>query len=792
MDRDDGHTQVERRGVAAPKEIHVKDLWAVVVRRWKLVALLTVLVAGGAWLSGRGAVPRYQSRLTAQVSSSKQVFARSDDIDVDELALRTDPILSEALVLTTQALALRVVEDLGLQIEIESPETHRGTVMADVEVDVDGARLGAYDFAQGDGGWELRDGGGTLVASGPYVEPVTGPGFSFTALPPRGGPRTVRFWVVRPEAAAAWVRGGLSYSVIPETNALSISFTGTDPTLVPRVLNQAAVELRVDGAERARLAAARKREYVAEQLSQAEEELQSKLNEVQTFKETQQISDLTAEERSLVEQIAQAERERQQVGIQVATLEEILADARADTVSIETLNRLAAVEGIQSNAALNFQISRILELQEERRGLTAGALGLRPDNPQVEGIDQRIRESQQSLRSAIAASLQSLRRQEQGTVDRIAGLRRDLMSFPGKQTRIAQLQLEASILEETNRYLLGQYQQAQMQEATITPYVTILDGASPPSPIGTNLRQKVILGLLVGLLLGLGGAFFLEYLDQTIKDASDVERVVGTPVLGRIPLEARLTSPGGNGRRRAIVVVSDLSPDDPAVEAYRALRTNVTFVGAERPIQFIAVTSPGPSEGKSTTAANLAVTLAQSGSATLLIDGDLRRPQLHRAFQLVEHPGLTDILASQVELREAVRPDVLENLDLLPAGSHPPNPSELLGSEAMRRTLTQLRRDYEYIVMDTPPSLPVTDAAVVAAFADATILVMRSGETEEDAAKRAVEQLRRVRARVAGTVLNGVSARNDRYYTYYSSRGYPVRRSRRRWKSLRSRLAASF
>ncbi|MGD2135782.1 MAG: polysaccharide biosynthesis tyrosine autokinase, partial [Gemmatimonadales bacterium] len=482
----------------------------------------------------------------------------------------------------------------------------------------------------------------------------------------------------------------------------------------------------------------------------------------------------------------------QQVSVQVSTLEEILADALADTVNIETLNRLAAVEGIQTNAALNFQINRILELQEERRSLTAGALGLRPDNPQVEGIDQRIRESQESLRSAIAAALQSLHRQEASLAERVTELRGDLLSFPGKQTRIAQLQLEASILEETNRYLLGQYQQAQMQEATIAPYVTILDGASPPSPIGTNLRQKIILGLLVGLLLGLGGAFFLEYLDQTIKDASDVERAVGTPVLGRIPLESRLAgASGGNGRRQGIVVLTDLSPDDPAVEAYRALRTNVTYVGAEQPIQFIVVTSPGPAEGKSTTAVNLAVTLAQSHSRTLLIDGDLRRPQLHRAFQLVEFPGLTDLLVAQAEQREAVRPEVLENLDVLPAGSQPPNPAELLGSDTMRDIVTRLRRDYDYIVMDTPPSLPVTDAAIVAAMADATILVMRSGETEEDAAQRTVEQLRRVRARVAGTVLNGVSAKNDRYYAYYSSKGYPTRRSRHRKKSLRSRIAAS-
>lgn len=787
MDRD-GHTPTRERSFAAPREIHVKDLWEVVTRRWKLVALLTVLVAAGAWFSGRGAIPRFQSGLTVQVSSAKQVFPNASD-KVDELALKTDPILSEALVLTTQALALRVVTDLGLELEIADPSIQRGTVMHTVRVDTSAYQLGAYDLVQRPSGWELRDAGGVPLASGSYSEPVVGPGFSFVAVPPSNGQRTVRFSAIRPEAAAAWVRGGISYNVVPETNALSIRFTGTDASLVPLVLNRVAVELRLDGAERARVAAARKREYIAEQLRDAEAQLQTKLSQVQQFKETNQITDLSAEERSLVDQIGQLEGERQQVRMQIATLDDILTDARADTLSVETLNRLAAVEGIQNNTALDFQINRILELQGERRSITAGALGLRPDNPQVEGIDQQIRESQVSLRSAIAASIESLRRQEQSIGTNIDELRTTLMGYPGKETRIAQLQLEANILEETNRYLLGQYQQARMEEATITPYVTILDGASPASIIGTNLKQKVILGFLVGLLLGLGGAFFLEYLDQTIKDASDVERAVGTPVLGRIPLEARLAGTA-NGRRRPIVILTDLDPDDPAVEAYRALRTNVTFVGAERPIQLISVTSPGPSEGKSTTAANLAVTLAQGGNRTLLIDGDLRRPQLHRAFGLVDHPGLTDVLVGHAQRREAVRPDVVQDLDVLPAGSLPPNPSELLGSEAMQGIITKLRRDYDYLVIDTPPILPVTDSAVVAAFADATILVMRSGETEEDAAQRAVEQLRQVRARVAGTVLNGVNPKHDRYYTYYSSRGAPPRRRGTDRKLLRSSPAA--
>jgi tyrosine-protein kinase Etk/Wzc len=753
------------------------------------VVLLTVLVSGGAWLSGRGAIARYQSGLTVQISSPKQVFARSDDIDVDELALRTDPILSEALVLTTQALALRVARTIELQLEVVDPDVFRGAVFSEVAVD-SGALLGAYEvFQRGPAdGWELRYPDGTLLASGPYGQRAQGPGFSLQVLPRDDDEHTVSFAIVDPDQAAAWVRAGLGYRVREGTNAVDISFTGSDPTLVPRVLNQAALELREDGAERARNAAARRREYIAEQLERAEQASQAKLSEVQQFKERQRITDLTSEEQAIVRAITDAEQDKQRLQVRLRTLDG--AVSATDTFGIEELNRLAAVEGTETNTVLSFQINRLLELYDERRSITAGAMGLRADNPQVQAIDQRIADSHIGLHAAVAAAKQALRDRDQAIDERIAQLRGRLMSFPGKETRIAQLELESSILEDTYRYLLGQFQQARMQEMTIAPYVTILDGASPAFRVGTNLRQKVILGFLVGLLLGLGGAFFLEYLDQTIKNAADVERVVGTPVLGRIPLEAKLAS-ASNGRRQRVVILSQLSPDDPAVEAFRALRTNVTFVGADRPLQLIAVTSPGPGEGKSTTAVNLALILAQGGSKTLLIDGDLRRSQVHRAFGLVQEPGLTDVLIQEADLREAVRPGIAENLDVLPAGKSPPNPAELLGSAAMLQMVAALRRDYEYIVIDTPPSLPVTDAQVVGSAADATIIVMRSGETEETAAQRAVEQLRHVRARVAGAVLNGVTVRRDRYYSYYRTDRILRRRDRLSRRSLRSRIVSS-
>jgi len=778
----------------AVREIHLKDLTKVVLHHWRLVFLMAVLAAGGAYLSGRGAIDQFQSVLTVQISSRKQVFARMDDIDVDELALRTDPVLSEALVLNTQRLALRVVAapQLQLRFEMVNPTEFRGDYFSAIAVD-SMAPMGSFVLMQpgAPGMYELRDEyTGTALWSGPQGTPVQGPGFRMQVNQPELPAEGIRFRIVNPEQAATWVRGGISYSVVSQTNAVSIRFASTDRTLVPHVLNQTAVELQEDGKDRAIGTARQRVAYIEAELQSRDNELEAKLNQLQEFKETQQITNLTAEEQEIVASIRGLERQRQDVLIEVSALRD--ASERSDTLGIDVLNRLSALASTANNTAVLYQIENLLNLYEEQRTLTAGALGLSQDNPQVQALSQRIRSGHSALQSAVRASLESLEHRVDAFAIEIEELRAHLMTFPGKETRIAQLEIERDILQDTYSYLLGQYQQAQLQEATISHYVEILDGASPPGRIGTGLREKVMLGLLVGLILGLGGAFFLEYLDQTIKSSADVERVVGVPVLGLVPLEARFAGKS-NGSQQPVVAVTRLTAEDPAVEAFRSLRTNVTFVAAERPIQLLAITSPGPGEGKSTTTVNLAVALSQSASKVLLVDGDLRRPVVHRTFQLIVEPGLTDILVGKATIRETVRADVAPNLDVLPAGPRPPNPSELLGSNAMQKFIAAVRRDYEYIVVDTPPTLPVTDSTVIGASADAMIVVLKSGETEEQAAQRTLAQLRRVHTRIAGVVLNGVSRKHEQYYSYYSYGGSTgSRKERSGGKSIRSRLRKLF
>ena len=742
---------------------------------WKIVVLVTVLVVVASYSSARRTLPRYRSDASFQVGSKKYAAPRLDEPQVNELDIKTDPVLSEALILKTQNLALAVVDSLGLQLKLLEERVPRGSVLDNVHVYLAAPNDTFLLYLRGPEGWQVRNTHGAVLEAGAYGTPVvdSARGFAFFVRP-SDVPRVVRFAITSPVAAANEVRGGLGFDIQEGTTVVGAYYDGDDPSLAPDILNEALGVLRWTGVARLQVMSLQREAFLKSSLAEAGTQYHQALAALQQYKEQEHTTDLTAEEQALLNSVQMFDREKQQDREDLALLQSILGDStRQGSITLEMLNRLAAMPNIDRNTAIAFQMQNLLKLYDDRRSLTAGTLGLREDNPQVQALDQRIVQAGRALHQAAQASVQSMQADMAALDQRIGSLRAQLATYPGKETQIGQLELDAALYNDTYRYLLTQLQAAQISSATISPYVNVVESATVAAPIGVSTRQKVTIGLLVGLLLGVVAAFFLEYLDQTIKSAADVERALETPVLGLIPVDPHGDRDGRrSGRRRAVLpLIINAAPDDPTSEAYRALRTNVTFVSAEeRTLQIICVTSPGPGEGKSTTAANLAITLAQQGARTLLVDADLRRPIVHKAFNLVQEPGLTDILVGASTLREAVRPNVIPNLDVLPGGALPPNPSELLGSEAMRRLLAELRTQYASVVFDTPPTLAVTDATVLGASADGVILVLRAGETDELAAQRAVEVFRRVQARIAGSVLNAVEKQRVRYYHYSNYR----------------------
>ena len=296
---------------------------------------------------------------------------------------------------------------------------------------------------------------------------------------------------------------------------------------------------------------------------------------------------------------------------------------------------------------------------------------------------------------------------------------------------------------------------AEVDRNSPVEVIPLSDAKVPGAPISPDTSKNVLTGALAGLVLGLLWALLRRMLDVKVRTRNDVREITGVGVIGSIPENITLAKKGESA--------VDLDPR--AGEAIRQLRTNLKFVSVDHPPRVVALTSANPSEGKSTVASNLARALALAGERVLLIDADLRRPRQHDLFQVPGDVGLSEVLAGQVPADEALADTGIENLTLLPAGRTPPNPSELVGSERMRTLLQLASQDY-FVVVDSPPVLPVTDAALLSTAVDGTVLVVRAGQTRKDHLEAATELLTGVDATVLGTVLNGVTSSKRGGYGY--------------------------
>ena len=338
------------------------------------------------------------------------------------------------------------------------------------------------------------------------------------------------------------------------------------------------------------------------------------------------------------------------------------------------------------------------------------------------------------------------------------------------QTRINTLDQQVNDWQAT----FAQYQ-LLLGDTGVNVLTVIEEAPLPTGPVGPQGLLRVALAAAIGLALAVAAAFLIEYLDDTLKSSEDLEAATGLTTLGAI---SRFP-----GESPADMLITVDQPKSQVSEAYRSLRTSLRFSALDRPLRTLLLTSPDALEGKSTMAANLAVAMAQDGKSVVLIDADLRRPMQHKIFQLPNRQGLTHALLDGAQALDAYLQDpAVPRLRVLTSGPLPPNPSELLGSQSMRRLIERLRSQADVLVFDTPPVLPVTDAAVLAAQVDGVLVVAEAGQTRRTAARRAVEKLRTVGAPLLGAALNRVPVRGrGEYDYYYYASGGAERPLRRPW-----------
>jgi polysaccharide biosynthesis transport protein len=591
--------------------------------------------------------------------------------------------------------------------------------------------------------------------------------------------------------------GKIKASRVPSTSIIEIAVTSPNPREAREIANTVAEAYRdYNKANRnARVTEARK--FIEAQLREVEGRVKRAEEEVWAFRDANRIIAPGAESTVLLSLFTQVrgdiEKTRQQrielEGMQ-ARLARNAAASLDDRIYVDSTNpSLAKLATTQS------------ELMLERTNL---ALEVTGRHPRLQAIDDRLREVRAEMRREVAAQVAALRSREEILNRQMGELLAKNREVPATELSLQRLQRDAKVNDDLLTLLKTRHQEALIKESEGVEEVSLVRPATDPTaPTGAEAVNTVLVGALLGLMLGLVLAFVQETLDTSIGTIEDVESYLGVRVLGIVPhIDPRETMQRLLERRPGLaqvepdalqshaLLITHFDPKSPVAEAYRTLRTNIQFERMERGGKVLVVTSPTLQEGKTTTIVNLALTMAQNGQKTLLIGANMRRPSIYRFFGIEREPGLSDILVGNAQWRDCVRgvadilmgrfemEDVmaapgLDNLHIIEAGPIPPNPSELLSTTAMTEFLRAVAAEYDIVLIDTPPILPVTDSAIVAGKADGVLLVYQAGKVGRLVLKRAKAHLEAARAQVWGVVLNDLQTEVSGYtYTHYYTHYY--------------------
>jgi capsular exopolysaccharide synthesis family protein len=614
------------------------------------------------------------------------------------------------------------------------------------------------------------------------------------------------------------LRGGLSVEPIRTTQLVALTYRSTNPEFAARAVNGFADAFIDWGIENRSTTAGNASSFLSSQIDTLKKEIQAKESQLQTVSRTSDIVQLDSGSNVTMQRLE--------------ALNKSYSDALRDRIEKEARYRelmampKEAVAESQSDGLVTDLKRKQLDLEREYE---IGLKTYKKDFPKMIELQAAIEKGRQHLagvveemvdkaRKSAAAEYQTAVRQEKALEQEMRGLKSEVLDESSATVEYHNLNLEV----ETRRNLLDEVLKAQSEtevtarlQGTRESNIRVVDRALVPGgPSSPNLKQDLSSGLLLGLLAGLGLVLLLEYLDRTVKTSEQVERLLGLPTLAVIPdisdvgssyggyrsyggygygiPSAAGTGGRGKGARRwlekkkgdspsRIELVPHEGPRLAVSEAYRSLRTALLLSSAHE-LRVVAVTSAVASEGKSATATNLAVVMAQLGRRVLLVDADLRKPRLHEVLKVSNRAGLVSFLTGGSDFDGVVWGTAVQNLSVIPSGPLPPNPSELLASERMRDLVATARARFDFVVIDTPPLLPVTDAILVGDQVDGVTLCLRAGKVTRDEARTCLDRLKLAGIKILGVVLNrhttgqgGYSGRKYQMYeTYGSAAGEPT------------------
>ncbi len=710
------------------KEVHLRDYWRVILkRRWTVLAFFLITVATTAVVTFT-MKPIYRSTTTLQINKENPQIVDFKEI----LAVNTmdmDYYQTQYKILESRSLARRVIHSLKLQ---EHPQ-----FLPEKETAFQAWRSNLLNSIS------------ALFTSSDKT--------SASQKDPSESERETllinRFLKQ------------LKVEPIRNSRLVKIHFDSNDPELSSQVANELASAYIQQNLETRFYATEQAKEWLTKQLEDLKAKVERADEALQAFGSQHGIISLDEKENVIIQRLNE--------------LNEALTKAEAERMGKEALYRQTmgvhgeSIPSILENKLIMDLKQALIQLEGQYMKLSETFKSEHPEmvklRTQMKTIRDRLDAETQRIIAGVRNEYESSLRRERLLRESFEIQKKRVMEMKEKAIQYNILKREADTNKELYRGLLQRMKEAGVSAGIMASNIQVVDQAElPTKPFKPNKRLNLILAAVVGLFLGVGLAFFFEYLDNTVKTPEDVEQLIRLPSFGMVPeisdhrrkrLEKGLTYP--------IELITHRHPKSMLSEAYRNIRTSILLSFSERPPKRIAITSPNPAEGKTTTTINTAIALSQTGASVIIIDADLRKPRLHRIFSEENGVGLSNFLSGNIGLEAVIKKTEIPNLYYIPSGPIPPNPSELISSNLFKSMVQSLSERFDHLVFDSPPVLGFADSVILSTAVDGMILVAVGGKTPRETLQRAKDLLLQVNAKILGVVINRVNIERSEYGYYY-------------------------
>jgi polysaccharide biosynthesis transport protein len=557
----------------------------------------------------------------------------------------------------------------------------------------------------------------------------------------------------------------LKIEPIRNSRLVKIHFDSNSPDLSSQVSNALAVNYMQQNLESRFIATQQAKEWLTGQLEDLRGKVERADEALQAFGSKHNIISLDEKENVTMQRLTD--------------LNETLTKAESERMAKEALYKQTKDRNSDSLPSI-LENKLIMDLKQAYIQLEAQYMKLsetyKPEYPEMVRLKQQMQAIQKRIDGELAKIIAAIKNDYESSLRKEALLRQ---AFEEQKARVIEmkdkaiqyniLKREADTNKELYKGLLQRMKEAGVSAGIMASNIQVVDQAELPArPYKPNKQLNLLLAAVVGLFLGVGLAFFLEYLDNTVKTPEDVEQLIRLPAFGMVPeISYERRRRVESGTSYPVELITFGHPKSMLSEAYRNIRTSILLSFSERPPKSIAISSPNPAEGKTTTVINTAIALSQTGVQVLLIDADMRKPRIHKIFREENGAGLSNFLSGNAALDSVIKKSDIPNLYYIPSGPIPPNPSELIGSKLFKNMMESLGERFDHIVLDSPPVLGFADAIILSTSVEGVILVVSGGKTPRETLQRAKEVLHQVNAKILGVVINRIDIQRSDYGYYY-------------------------